>query len=140
MKTPKQGGRVQTPDGTLGTVKRIEELPIEGTWVYINRDDGRQVHHRPRDLKPAPEGDHVVLKAHGGDRAKNLCGIADTITRAMAPGGMTPQTQHILKGYAEQLRIIAGELEPASDRCPKCLHPARAHNKDGSCVYPKETR
>jgi hypothetical protein len=57
----------------------------------------------------------MTLKAHGGDRAKNLYGIADEIDSLTGPKSdptavfRTPEL-HKLKGYAEQLRIIADEL------------------------------
>ena len=69
----------------------------------------------------------VTLKSHGGDRARNLEGIADAIDNQIKNLGselsspslpeMPPESRwsmegnlHKLKGYAEQLRIIADEL------------------------------
>ena len=64
----------------------------------------------------------VTLKAHGGDRAINLEGIADEIGNQIKNinrwidnnkywrQGSIAQYLHKLKGYAEQLRIIADEL------------------------------
>jgi hypothetical protein len=66
-------------------------------------------------------GESTVVEAgrepagHGGDRAKNLKGIADEIDSLTGPKSdptavfKTPEL-HKLKGYAEQLRIIANEL------------------------------
>ena len=54
----------------------------------------------------------VVIKAYDGDRAKNLEGIADWIDEAFPQSMYTETTGrfHELRGYAEQLRIIAKEI------------------------------
>jgi len=61
----------------------------------------------------------TIIKAAGGNRAKNLTGIARQIATLMDIGTLrgrdgdahlTQQEVHRLNGYAEQLRIIAGEL------------------------------
>ena len=69
----------------------------------------------------------VTLKAHGGDRAKNLYGIADAIDNQIKTLNHALNTipldadirgeyyllgvLHKLKGYANQLRLIADELD-----------------------------
>jgi len=59
----------------------------------------------------------VRLKAHGGDRAKNLEGIADAFESFLKGGHdaakTVHETKHRLIGYCEQLRIIADELREA---------------------------
>jgi hypothetical protein len=60
----------------------------------------------------------TVIKAHGGNRAKNLEGIAEQIRKMLntveglppAPVGLTAQEVHRIDGYCEQLLIIADEL------------------------------
>lgn len=69
------------------------------------------------------ERDGIVLKARNGDRKKNLEAIADEIDKIIGEGAvfaspegnitLDPQEQHRIKGYMEQLRIIADEWTKA---------------------------
>jgi hypothetical protein len=62
----------------------------------------------------------VILKAHNGNRSKNLESIADNITDILdgipTPGNnggfvaLSLKEAHQIKGYMEQLRIIADEI------------------------------
>ena len=54
------------------------------------------------------------FKAHGGDRAANLDGIADALDGIVAAGDNGLAKARRLSGYAEQLRIIAAELRAAA--------------------------
>lgn len=64
-----------------------------------------------------PDRMETTIKAANGDRAANLEGIADQITRMIpappadpnAPVCITGKAAHTLRGYAEQLRIIASD-------------------------------
>jgi hypothetical protein len=64
-----------------------------------------------------PDG-AIIIKACGGDRSKNLEAIADEIYALL--GGdfeyengvsLSQRDVHRIKGYTEQLRIIADELK-----------------------------
>ena len=52
----------------------------------------------------------TVFKACDGNRAENLCGIADCLDLLLPL--QNEQDSHTLKGMAEQLRIIAAEFAP----------------------------
>ena len=60
------------------------------------------------------------IKAHNGNRSKNLLSIADKIdsvldgAQKIVTGDcyLSPKDQHTIKGYMEQLRIIADEINP----------------------------
>jgi hypothetical protein len=56
----------------------------------------------------------TVVKAHGGDRAKNLNDIAETIDNMLPTTGaavtLRADQVHILKGLVEQIGIISDEM------------------------------
>lgn len=76
---------------------------------------------KPR-MKTKHKHGGTVLKAYGGDRRRNLEEIANEIDRMFPPDSCPTgiegdeniedlaQRLHKLRGYAEQLRIIAAEL------------------------------
>ncbi len=66
------------------------------------------------------EDESIILKAYGGDRAKNLEGIADEVDRIFDEAGASENCRILeemdirrIKGYMEQLRIIADEIRLA---------------------------
>ena len=60
----------------------------------------------------------VVLKAHKGNRSKNLIGIADQLddlageVPSMDGDDQIHPVGRTMRGLAEQLRIIAAEIQP----------------------------
>ena len=77
--------------------------------------------HKSNCAVYTPDGSQVVvLKAHGGNRSKNLEGIADKIDEMLGEAEVHSEGHDVLhldraiarriKGYMEQLRIIADEL------------------------------
>lgn len=75
----------------------------------------------PAVAKLAPQaaiqtnGEVTVIKAYGGDRAKNLDAMADDIDGMLSTGDQTGtalgrESVRKIRGYAEQMRIIADEI------------------------------
>lgn len=84
------------------------------------------------------KGQTVRIKAAGGDRAKNLEDIADAIQQLLPKDGLLDRDKMALDrravrelwGWAEQLKVIANELEGSyTVRCRHCgdetIDPAR---------------
>jgi hypothetical protein len=76
----------------------------------------------------------VVLKAHGGDRAKNLEGLAKEFMQLISDADhlLTPKDERRLKGYCEQLKIIAREIREGRSLFPTVL--VYHSEADGVCV------
>ena len=106
-----------TMNQIIKTYKNAGLDPLDAPVGHVQPDaDGMYViEHQCNEAE-------VTLKAHGGDRARNLEGIANQIDKHSNYLSELKQhtrpfildyaesESHRLKGYAEQLRIIADEL------------------------------
>lgn len=116
IKAPLPAGMIDTPGVRARLQAAVEATPddFKGLPVIHGDEMGDWEGDKTRmDYAHDPEAG-VTFKASGGNRSKNLEAIADGVDGILGGEGNTPQVSpqqaHQIRGWMEQVRIIADEL------------------------------